>query len=200
MLDGFMHALAELTDNKLVAGVVPVLLGAGLLSWWFKIRDRRNAIRDESLKFVNEIADLLNKAISPLFGAVRRRSIDRLDAADKGISNLFTHRLSTRARSIALLDLPDFWREYDAITWQMRECVDSIRNASLSPPAAGNPNTSGEGSATLHWEESLETAKIIWRDSVALIEAGIDRALRGKRPTFPSRAPSSPGFQRLRNE
>jgi hypothetical protein len=189
--EDWIYALAELTNHKLVAAVVPVILGAGLLAWWLKLRDRRNAIRDESLKFVNEVADLLNKAISAYFSAIRRRSLEWLDAVDMGIGGLFEHRLSTRARSLALLDLPDFWREYDAITWYLRESVDSVR-APRNQPGDDDPSAS--------WEQAQRDAKQAWSDSAYLIEAGIDRALRGKRRKFRSRAPAKPEVTQLRND
>lgn len=125
MFDDVIHALVELTNNKLVSAVVPVLLGAGLLAWWFKLRDRRLAIRDESLKFVNETADLLNSALSPLFGVIRYRSLKHLHVVDEGISDQFRHRLGTRARSLALLHSPEFGA---SATKLLGNCVKSSTN------------------------------------------------------------------------
>lgn len=173
------NAIAQLSENKLLSSLLPVIVGAGLLAWLFKLRDRRVAIRDESFKFVSEVADLLNRALSPLFGVIRRRDRD-LTAVNKGISDLFERRLSTRAKSIALLRAEAFWREYERITWHLRECADQLhedlaRHASLNWP----PDAETKAEDRL-WRGQWEVAEKIWQDANSLVIAGINRALRDK--------------------
>ena len=196
MFNEIVRAMVELTDNKLIAAVVPVILGAGFLAGLFKLRDRQLSIRDESLKFVNETADLLNNAISPLFGAIRRRTTRPFPQINERIGDLFRHRLGTRARSLALLNSPEFWREYDAITWQLRECVDHI----CAVAELAGPRDELKVHAGPDWEQSLNTAKDIWAAAATLIEAGINRALRGKRPRFAPREAGPSELERLRND
>jgi hypothetical protein len=199
MSPDFIQAAADLTENKLFSAVVPVLLGAGLLSWLFKIRDRQVAIRDESLKFVTETADLLNRAISPLFGSIRRQSLDALGAVDKALGEVFEHRLSTRARSVALLGSEEFWHEYDAITWDLRELVDSLRMTNTTPTDAESKSDDRRRDEK-EWEPALARAQSIWQSAAALTTAGIQRALRGKRPQFPLRPRPNEPASRLRNQ
>jgi hypothetical protein len=202
MFHDIAHALMQLTENKLVVSIIPVVIGAGLLSWWLKIRDRRIAVRDETLRFVNETADLLNRGISPLFRAIRAQSVEKLDLADSGIADLFEHRLSTRARSIALLGAPEFSKEYESIVWQLREMVDefrvTVRSAAI-PSAAGDTADPILPVAPL-WDTFLEDAKNVWNRAAVLITAGIETGIRGRRQRIHVHALSANARSHLRND
>jgi hypothetical protein len=178
MSSDIWQALADLSENKLLSGVIPVIIGAGLFAWFFKIRDRRMAIRDESFKFVSEVADLLNGALSPLFGLLRRGGRDP-SLVDEGISALFVHRLSTRAKSVALLQTEEFWREYEELMWQLREFVDELRKNSEDAGSA-QLETGGARSEESFSHARWQAAEEIWKRANSLIVAGIDQALRGK--------------------
>jgi len=201
MLHDVTYALTQLGENKLLTSVVPVLLGAGLLSWLFKIRDRRIAVRDETLRFVGETADLLNLALSAVFRAIWLQSVERLDVADKGIAGLFEHRLSTRARSIVLLGTQDFSKEYEGIVWQLRETVDEFRLAAQSLPAL---ETSHIGKRTLPlpppWNGLHQNAKETWDRAAALVTAGIESAIHGKTARIDVHPPKATTMSPLRNE
>jgi hypothetical protein len=202
MWESFMFVLRQLTENKLFASVVPVILGAGLLTLLFKRRDRRIAVLDESLKFVNEVADLLNRALSPVFAAAWFKSLDRLEIADQGIAALFQHRLSTRAKSTALLRQPQFWRGYETITWRLRELVDATRRQSAtaadSPPVK-DIHAAATTDASPDWDHVFEEANKIWRSADMLVTAGIETAL-GRSVRFPVVATGSADPTRRRNE
>lgn len=202
MFHDIADALMQLTENKLVASVIPVLLGAGLLSWWLKIRDRRIAVRDETLRFVNETADLLNRGISPLFRAIRAQSVEKLELADSGIAALFEHRLSTRARSMALLGAPEFSKEYEGIVWQLRETVDEFRLTvrSLAVPAGAGETADSILPLTPPWDTLHADAKNIWNRAAVLITAGIETAIRGRRQRIHVHALSANARSYLRND
>lgn len=186
---------AELSENKIFTSVLPVVIGAGLLAWLFRLRDRQVVIRDESFKFVNEVADLLNGALSPLFGVLWRRDSD-LEWVNKGIGQLFVHRLSTRAKSIGLLRAEMFSREYEEIMWRLRDCVDQLHRDLEKQPkiSAAQRDSLGEP----FWKERWNEAEHIWQRANALVIAGIERSLRGKpfrvkaAPLPPRRSPQGP--------
>ena len=188
MLETMTDALIQLTNNKLVASLIPVIVGTGLLSWWLKIRDRRIAVRDESVRFVNETADLLNRGLSPVFRAIWTQSVEKLEPADKGLADLFEHRLSTRAKSFALLAVPEFSAEYEAIVWRLRESVDEFRLAMKREVEAEA------------WQTLLTEARELWERAAVLTTTGIRIAIRGKHQEVVVRRPPVNAWAPLRNE
>lgn len=202
MLSDFAHALIGLTENKLISSLIPVLVGAGLLSWWFKIRDRRIAVRDETLRFVNETADLMNRALSPLFRSIWTQSVDKLDAAEKAIADLFEHRLSTRAKSMALLQAPEFSREYENIVWDLRDAVDEFRLAVRSLPPPHEPDAIRLRTLPLPppWDGFHQSARAIWGRAAALVTAGIETGIRGKKAQINVHPTRTTATLHLRNE
>ena len=57
MFRDLIGVFLEGTESKLVSSMIPVIVGSGLLTWLLKVRDRQMAIRDESLKFINDVAE-----------------------------------------------------------------------------------------------------------------------------------------------
>jgi hypothetical protein len=176
-LSDIVTALIRLTENKTFAAVVGVVIGSGIIAVLLKARDRRIARRDESLKFITETADLLNAALTRLFATIRREDATQSGVLDQRIAALFERRMSTRAKSLVLLESTDFWAEYENI---MRR-LDAIQRASkplfgLQLSTTPQPVLDGK---VFSWVVAETEAEQLWQRANHFINCALDSVITG---------------------
>ncbi len=181
-------------DNKSVAGLIQVFVGAGLLGKLSQVRDEKKARQDEAIKFVEEIADLLNSALTQLFIIVKGKKYENLPQLDELTGILFKKRMSVRVRSKAILKSDDFWKEYDVLIRQIVYCHSIIDNfykhndvkitkeeirekiINLSILEKTDQFTSME--LEIPWKELLVWSEYLWQGSDRLLSLSLKSAIR----------------------
>jgi hypothetical protein len=189
--------LLNFLDNKSIAGILQVLIGAGLLGSWSRKRDDQKARQDEIIRFVNDTADLLNGSLSKLFGCIRRSNFSDLSGLNESTGALFEKRMSIRVRSRVLLDSEEFSRELDILIWQISHCRDAIHNYGLSKnneaiqqlihekinnlSALDHIKISTNTKLESPWNDLLLWAECIWQHSDYLLSRVLEVALSNEK-------------------
>lgn len=101
-----------------------VIVGTGLFGYLSYRRTRRDAIRQKSIEFIDEVSNVLNKPLSMLFGQIRSLQIELDNDVINAIEDVFHFRLSVRIKSVAYLDSESFWHFYFDISNELRKLRD----------------------------------------------------------------------------
>ena len=91
-------------------------------------KDRRETRRTESVRFLVEVANDVNKPFSRITTQLRARN--KYDTADIGeeIGTLFTKRLGTKVMNHAYLRSDRFWKDYDLVTWELHNITTQLQD------------------------------------------------------------------------
>jgi len=190
--------LKTISENSLVAAIVQLILGAGLLGWWSHRRDRRTSRRQEAIKFIEETASLLNDALSNLFFIVRNKNQKSLKRFQILVGRLFRNRLGIRVKSQALLGSRDFSKNYEIIMHQLGKCRMALQSFWESQDIQKAVETiesaiptmeredfrtwaNAEGNQPSPWSHFYIWAEWIWSNTDNLLANALDSALKSKK-------------------
>jgi hypothetical protein len=122
---GLVDALVTFLNQPIVLTVLTLAVGGYLFNTLSNRRARRDKVREEAIKFLEEAGSDLNQILSRLFGAIRREELpipkDTLPFQKSG--ELYTKRFSVRVKSRAYLNSDTFWRKYETLIFEFREIL-----------------------------------------------------------------------------
>lgn len=90
------------------------------------LRSRRDARREKSVTFLDEIAKPLNSILTELFRCTRLKKIPPDDALPKSLTALYQQRLAVQIKSEAFLNAPQFSKDYDSVISELDRIVQSV--------------------------------------------------------------------------
>ena len=187
-----------LSKNPLLIAIFQIIFGAWLLQLWSKHRDQTNSRRLETIKFIEETANLLNDAISNLFFIVHNRDSSNLDEFQLQVDHLFKKRFGIRVKSQALMRSRDFSKNYEIIMHQLDNCIkaleqfgqtqsieETVKTIESAIPASDLDDfklwANAEGNPSPPWGHFYIYAEWIWSSSDYLLTKALDSAMKSKR-------------------
>ena len=197
IIESFIHLIKLLSKNPLFVAIVQVILGAGLLSWWSYRRDQRTSRRQEAIKFIEEIANLLNEPLSSLFFIVRHEDFKQLKNFYRLVGHLYGKRLSIRVKSQSLLGTRDFSQNYEDIMYQLDKCRKALKlyyqsqdvNKTIQEIEKAIPSSdindlrlwaNAKGNQTPPWGYFYVWAEWIWSTSDYLLAEALNSTINNK--------------------
>lgn len=115
-------------NQPFILSIMTLLLGGYLFS---KISDRRakkEKIREQAIKFVDEVANDINSSLSFIAKQIRIKNfkIDRELLIEHTLDPLFSKKFTVRIRSKVFLIDDEFSKKYDDLTWEIDKLVNYI--------------------------------------------------------------------------
>jgi hypothetical protein len=119
----------EFLSHPLLIAVVSILLGSGLIDKINKRKEKREFVRNEAIKLIEEISDLLNDDLTWLFSQVRLQSFKIEEGFAVASRNTFSKRLKIKVKTKTYLKEEDILKDYDIIIKEISFLKQHIFNS-----------------------------------------------------------------------
>jgi hypothetical protein len=121
-----MENFLELLNQPIVLTLVTILFGSYLLSVVADRRARKIKLRDEAIQFLQDAGNHINQIFPLIYRNLRTGVIQVDHHIEKGLTDLFSKRMSIQVGSQAFLDSEFFYNQYFELLDQIAAVIVSM--------------------------------------------------------------------------
>lgn len=130
LLDFFqvIESIGTFLNARFTNTIVTLVLGGIILGFVNHRRSRQDKVREKSIDFLEVTGELINLAISNLFGIIRREEFRKNIEFRENLDSLFHNRFKVKINSKAYLDKSSkFDENYDELILEIRHIYRTIQ-------------------------------------------------------------------------
>lgn len=101
-------------------------------------RDKRDRLREQQVKFIEEVGETLHRIFPILFGEIQRKNFskERQEEIEKLRYELFETRFTVYVKNKAYFNCNEFSKEYEDIIWELDEIITHLFKCKPTPKSS----------------------------------------------------------------